>query len=517
MAKAIAARMFGDDYQSRMFWIQVCRMFDERSKVVKVELEAENVKSLDDIVVHFEPPLIDCSEEVRAEYYQVKFHVTHEGAFTWQALIDPGFINAVSVSLLQRIRNAQQSYAPQGIGCRFIIYSPWAVHPENEMATLWSADDGKILWDRLSKGGPRSKMGKVREAWKKHLGLDSDEELRRTIAPVRIRSGPHLDEIKSRLNDKLCIAGLVPVVEEALSHPYDDLSRSFVKCGRSIFTRADIESICKQEKLWRGTTVTEPSAKRIGVRSFIRATEYLEDATDEHLCLTSYFEGRKLRDSKQWDEIYLEVETFLRRAVVNESSHHIHLPTHGTIAFAAGYCLDSKTGVNIIPVQSTSSGRVLWRPGRTTEDSNSKWQTEVLSANTKGHQLAIAISVTHNISNDIVSYVKRDLPIVGRVLHLRLPIPGVNSIRDGEHGYCLVQHLISEIRSQRVTSERGSWLHFFWAAPNAFAFFLGQMARNLGPCVLYEYDFESGRPGAYQQSLSLPIIANGPNPNNRER
>ena len=515
MAKAIAARLLGDDYQSRMFWIQVCRMFDVGSKITKVEIEAEDAKSLDDVVVHFDPPLIDNDEEVKTEYYQVKFHVTHKGAFTWQALIDPAFINAKSVSLLQRIRNVQQQYAPEGTGCRFIICSPWTVHPDDDMAGVLSNTDGRILWDKLGEGGARSKMGKIREAWKQHLHLTSDEELRITLAPVRIRTGLNFDDINGRLNDKLKLAGFAPLDEQGLTQPYDDLSRSFIKRGQIAFTRAEIEAICKKANLWRGRVIPEPGTHRIGIRSFIRATEYLEDATDDLLCLAHYFDGRHLKDGSSWDQIYAEVETFLRSSAVKSGPHHIHVPTHVTIAFTAGYCLDNKSGVNIVPVQSTS-GRVIWHPNGNDPITGILWQAETVQTSGNGHELAVAVSVTHDILNDTVKYINHNLPHIGRVLHLRQPTPGVNSIRDGSHAFYLAQNLISTIRSERKEEECGLNIHFFWAAPNAFVFFVGQMARNLGPCVLYEHDFESGRQGAYQPSLKLPFISHTSDPQKKE-
>ena len=46
--------------------------------------------------------------------------------------------------------------------------------------------------------------------------------------------------------------------------------------------------------------------------------------------------------------------------------------------------------------------------------------------------------------------------------------------------------------------------HLRRAAPNAFMFFLGQLAKGFGPCTVYEYDFDTNAPGAYQASISFP-------------
>lgn len=504
MANAIAARLLGDDYQHRVFWFQACRMFDERPKVARVELEANNVKSLDDVIVHYDPPINDCGEVLHAEYYQVKFHVAHDGAFTWQALTDPAFINASSVSLLQRIRNAQQQYAPNGTGCRFIVYSPWSVHPDDELASVWSTTDGRIRWDRLSQGGPKSGTGKVRDAWKQHLSLTSDDDLRITLAPLRIRIGPHADELNTWLNDRLRLAGLAPVDEGAQTHPYCDLCRTFVKTGQRVFDRAAIERLCKAEGLWRGVTFTEPTAKRIGIRSFLRATDYLEDVTDDVLCLLHHFEGRKILAPSQWTNVFEDVEAFLKRTTTSSYPHHIHLAAHGTVAFCAGYLLDSKTGVNVSPVQATNKGRVVWH-GMPSTSVTPNWLLEEYFLSKQGTELAIAVSITHAIGNDVQQYLRASQAKVRRLLHVTLPTIGSSAIHDGSQAFTLAQSLVQSIRAALSDSERGSPLHLFWAAPNAFMFLFGQMARCLGPCVLYEYDFESRIPNGYEPSLRVPV------------
>ena len=101
-AKAIAARTWGDDYQARWFWIQVCRLFRDRTKVIRVEYETSNVKSLDDVAVFYENDVDEQGNPLDADYYQVKFHVTAAGAFTWKAMMNPDFINSDLAPFKQR-------------------------------------------------------------------------------------------------------------------------------------------------------------------------------------------------------------------------------------------------------------------------------------------------------------------------------------------------------------------------------------------------------------------------------
>ena len=286
MAQAIVARNQGDEYQARWFWMNVCRLFEDRTKVFRVNYEQHNIKSFDDIAISYGAGMTDeDGHPLVADYYQVKFHVTAAGAITWQGMMNPAFINAASVSLLQRLKHAQGQYASGGIGARFYLYTPWSIDAGDPLASIVSRADGRIMLQRLADGGQRSKMGKARAAWREHLAVETDKELLTILRPLRLRQGPTLQELREALNLRLQLAGLVPVEEGSLIHPYDELTRKLLQAGQTSFTRTEIEQVCKREKLWRGHSVVEHGAYRMGIRSFFRWAEHLEDETDDMLCL----------------------------------------------------------------------------------------------------------------------------------------------------------------------------------------------------------------------------------------
>jgi hypothetical protein len=244
----------------------------------------------------------------------------------------------------------------------FILYSPWQIHPDAPLAQIHSVADGRLDWERLAQGGDRSKMGKVRTAWREHLKLDSDEELRIVLRPLRILPGKTLIELNEKLNDKLYQAGLKPVEEGQLIHPYDDLARRLIQSGKTEFIRSDIEAICKRENLWMEPPISRPNAYQVGIRSFLRWAENLEDETDVMLDLLRWFDGRNIKSPELWQEqIYPAVQNFLATLSPNQTCH-LHLHAHLSIAFAAGYCLNSKSGIDVAVVQSTRSGRIIWHP-----------------------------------------------------------------------------------------------------------------------------------------------------------
>jgi hypothetical protein len=509
MAKAISALSQGEDYQARWFWLQICRLFDDRPKAIRVVYEENNIKSFDDVAVYYCDGMFDeDGYPLLADYFQVKFHVTAAGAFTCKGMTDPAFINASSISILQRLKNAQQQYASNGQGCRFILYSPWRIHPDDPLAAVHSQTDGRLLWPKLADGGQRSKMGRVRAAWREDLGITSDEELEIILRPLRILEGRTLAELRDTLNDKLRLAGLRPVVEGAISHPYDELIRKLLQIGRTEFRRDEIEGICKQENLWEGRSMPEPDAYRVGIRSFLRWAEYLEDETDAMLSLLQYFEGRQIKSPDLWQShIFPEVETFISKTFRGRQRYHIHLHVHLSIAFAAGYCLDPKAGADIALVQSNLSGRQIWRPDSSKAPAAYPlWTFNDQRGSSSGSDVALALSVTHDALNDVSAYVAQSLPQVGRIISC-IPQggPRPQAIADGTHAQSLANQLAAFLKDQRTRDERRGQLHIFAAAPNALLFFLGRLGRSLGPCTLYEYAFESNALGAYQPSLTFPV------------
>ena len=508
MANAVIPRNQGDDYQARFFWLCACRLFQPHTRVARVGYELDCIKSFDDVVVNYAEPLrVERGDVVAADYYQIKFHVSQAGAFTCDALTDPAFINASAVSLLKKIHTAHKSLVACGSGYRLIVLSPWPIHPDDPLAALVSNNGGELRLEVLLRGGPQSKIGKVRRKWKQHLNLADDEELIEVLRPLRIyRDSPDLNGLNERLNLHLELAGFVPLEAGRMAHPYDDLIRKLKAQGSNEFTRDQLQEVCEREKLWRGSPRPDDDAGKIGIRSFMRFAEFMEDETEAMLDLVASFEGRFIRQQEHWPQvIFPQVRDFLTKYARTAKPYHLLLDTHSSVAFAAGYCLEIKSGANVAPVQRVRNGKVVWQPfPESAADSYSGWTLSDISTASDEHDVAVAISITHDVFGDVRDFVSKELAQVRRILHCRAePQPGNSSVRDGTHAVQLAQALTALFK-QRSRDERAGTLHIFAAAPNAFMFFLGQLARGFGACVLYEYDFESGAPGAYRASLSFP-------------
>jgi len=516
MANAVVARIQGDDYQARFFWLTACRLFEDYSKVIRVGYDMDGSgapKAFDDVVAFYSVPVPDGrGGTVSADYYQVKFHVNHAGAFTCAALTDPAFIGASAVSFLQRLKAAQEQYAPCGLGARFLIVSPWQISPDDPLAKLVHQTTGEIRLEVLFDGtGPGSAMGRIRTSWCDHLQLSTDDQLKQVLMPLRIRAGAgDLCDVQDRLNDKLQNAGLRPVPADAHVHPYDDLIRKVRADSTAEFTRAELQAICVTNGLWTGVRLKEEPAVQVGLRSFLRWAEHMEDETEHMLCLSDHFDGRPIKDTALWHQgVFPKLSGFLTETMRPQCAYHLHVDAHSSIAFAAGYCLDTKSGANIIPVQKTRRGRLVWDPAlRDPNASYTDWQLEELRINESGTDVALAICATHDVVQDVRLYAEGELPGVKRMLVCKTtPLPATSAIADGAHAYDLAQSLSTLLKTTRSVQERQAHLHIFAAAPNALMFFLGQHARSFGRFTLYEFDFDSGVPGAYQPSLSFPPLS----------
>jgi hypothetical protein len=226
------------------------------------------------------------------------------------------------------------------------------------------------------------------------------------------------------------------------------------------------------------------------------------------LSLVDRFDNRILALPWEWSaDVYRPVGSFLRDALSRRRPLHVYLEAHASIAFAAGYVLDPKSGADVVVSQKGGPGTVIWSPVGTPESDYPGWVLREVRAgkgDTDQTDVAAVISLTHSAVEDVLSYCD-SLPTISRVVNFVLPSGASgSSVQSGPHAQLLVDQFIAWARSGRTRAERLGSLHLFIAAPNGFSFFLGRHARALGRCHLYEYDFDTNEPAAYRPSLSFP-------------
>lgn len=246
-----------------------------------------------------------------------------------------------------------------------------------------------------------------------------------------------------------------------------------------------------------------PKRISIAVTSFPRGAVHLEDRA-MCLSLVDKFDGRNLKNGYDWNnDIYPMLRDFLISNTKNEHAYQVFLDAHASLAFAAGRVLDSKSGINVFPIQKTA-GTKLWDVKLSAKRSYSNWRISHEKLEENQFDTALILNVTRPIYNDVIEYIKEQNLSIGRIINCTPNEAGSTnfSIEDGNHAATLANSIYNAI-AQRTTAERRATLHIFAAAPNAFMFFLGQISRGFGKCVLYEYDFDQQGSCSYSESISF--------------
>lgn len=256
-------------------------------------------------------------------------------------------------------------------------------------------------------------------------------------------------------------------------------------------------------------TVVEPV--RLGVRSIVGYGADMEERNDDVLDLVKHFDGRPIRNQKDWQEIiFPELRDFLQRKLDPHRPLLLDFAAHSSIAFAAGWLLEAKSGLDVQVIQRTSAvGTLPWAPDDGTAGEDRLWldqpDIEVVPG---APDVALALAVSQpGVAAHVEAFVQNPEKklAVGRIIDATIATgPGPQSVRGGAHSLRLAQTLLPRLR-RRYPHERTGKLHLFCSGPNALLFYMGQLSRSLDSIVLYEFAFGmKGSFGRYQPSIELP-------------
>lgn len=506
MADAVTARWHGDNYQARVFWENALNLLDDCSCVVEVTFEADGPKAFDDVVVRYDPPVARSGQDrVNAEYHQIKWHVETGGRFGYEEFVRPDFIGAQSVSLLHRLKDARAK-VPAGETAQFTFLTTYRVKDGDPLAHLISGNDRTLLLEKLFDGtGDRSRMGKVRRLWRDHLGLKSNDELKAVLRGFRIIEGHRtLDELRSQINFKAQIVGIMGMSASDSDFRYDELARQLKVRQLNTLTREVLIQFCRDE----GLLVEGPSPANapmpVAIRSFLGPAADVSDAMPENtLLLIDAFRQRYLQDGRDWQkDIRPRVEDFLRAAVRKAPHLRLILDAHASIAFLAGTVLDVKSAVEMHLVQKGRVGARVWRADDGTEANPSRFTADRHHVGS-GRDIGVAISVAQPVDAQVRQYISKELPNVGQLLTFAPPDgTGHQRVAGGGHAAALAEQVAGIIR-QTKQNDADAVVHIFAAVPNSLIFYLGQHHQSVAPCVIYEFDFDRRGNKTYQPSFVI--------------
>jgi hypothetical protein len=91
MSNSVLAIQNGFDFQAKFFWLKATLLFRDGSNAVRISWEKDAAPGFDDVVIYYSPAKTRGRVVFDTEYFQLKFHVTHNDAFTYENLTVPAF------------------------------------------------------------------------------------------------------------------------------------------------------------------------------------------------------------------------------------------------------------------------------------------------------------------------------------------------------------------------------------------------------------------------------------------
>ncbi len=496
MADSVVANWDGHDYQARVFWVRATELRRrDKVHVVEVSYESEGPKGFDDVVVRYLPARKGRrSFEIAAEHYQVKFHVNEGGRFGYADLIEPEFIGATKVSILQRLRDAVKNAPP---GSTFWLITIDRIRDGDPLSELFSGRDNSLDVDKLRVGKTAdSKMGAVRKLWRDHLELETDEELFYILDRFHVKHGAKtLEEMRDEVDSAFYAVNLKGG-ENTWEFSLDGVIKGLKSVGKNKFTRDEFEAFVK-ERGWIRTD--DENRQPVTVKSFgDQSTGHLASPSDCDLSLLDKFDSRQLRPGADWmAEIQPEIVGFLQRVRHDHKRVRLSLEAHASIAFLSGSLLHTKSGVDTEVLQKGRSPTSIWRADDKTSGPALLMEERKVG---DGIDVALVVSLTRPALHDVEDHIQSHPGKFGRIVHF-MPADGhgQSSVKGGAHAASLADQIADAISDLRLRSP--TKIHIFISGPNAFSFFLGQHREALGAVVLYEYDFGGTR--QYHPSFAI--------------
>jgi hypothetical protein len=486
MVRAITARQNGDDLQSMLFIIECCRLLHYHEHVKEVGFEVNNAKGFDDIKVSYSELIPDrCGDFFDTDYIQVKYHALPGKHVTVEDLIEPEFIGATSESLLQKVHRLQKKHAPKGIGCRIILRQPNPIAEGDPLCKLLDQQAGFLRLDTLFSGGTRSEMGKLRERWCNHLQVDP-KSLALALRPLRIQTRSEtLEQTRIKLNETVQIAGLKPVDLMQRSNPYIQIPWDLVaETGEVTLDRKKLTDLMKHQGLYRGPPLNEKAIRKLVLKSFPRFSSHFDSKTEKCCSFVDLFDGRKIKDLDYWNsQIYPSVLSFLELEIAPRDIIHLVLDCHYSIVYAAGHA-SARCKAKVGPDQDGAPWFISDLPN---SPFDKLWKISSHQLN-KGEDIAVAVSVSQNICEDVMRTIRElDLPIGLLIEATVLPNLGSTSVQGADHAFLLAQELMQFVQNVSAKNARRGCIHLFVSVPKAMMFFMGKEGYTLPKVRLYEY------------------------------
>jgi hypothetical protein len=463
---ASGARISGDAYQHTFSWLHALRLLQPRLDVERIGLEARRAGNVDDLVVYHgsKPP----------RYHQLKFAVVQSPMLTHE-----WFTTAT---------RGQQSPLQQFWGSFQRLTGP-AGFPAMALQTnrLWDGSDPlppfitgrhNKLTPRLRDAGGRSKAGRARTVWVQHLGI-GEEQLYEMLDHLELNAGRgSLEALREECLIAQHAAGLRPD-ENVLDLGVAEIAR-LIGEGQRVLDARELSEFAEKRGLDADARRGVLLVQALDLDPWPEAANLVLDWVDL-FAGTESGNRRQLRDPSQWNTTLKE--EFRAAAIEMRRQGFEDVFVAGLMrlapAFAAGYYLSDVAGFAVATRQRAETWESRGEVSATAFDRSD-------TAVGRGDELAIGISVSNDLSDDVLTFIKREGLPVSRFVNLQ-PRAGVGhtAISDASTARSASRQIVLDARGA-VGEAGASRVHLFLTMPKGLAVLLGHVWNRLPETVVYE-------------------------------
>lgn len=463
MPSASSARLNGDDYQHLYTWYRVLALRKPGRKENRVSIEMPGVGALDDVVAHL---TLDSGD--RSEFCQIKFHVDHRSQYSTDRLLAKP--NGQR-SLPEKLFTGWQTVSQMCDQHMVVFLSNWAWDPNDPIAQLI---DGRTcrLKDEFLTASARSAVGKCRERWIEHLKADSDE-FARFVEALRIQIGySHEQKLLEDIEERMAAIGLRSD-ESAIMLGLQQI-REWVKAGVVTIDDARLGEAIERHGL-RADRPEKSAVVHLHTivhRAFADEADYVLDWVELFEDLGDGQRGHLPLGAEAWQTTMLPELQELRRtidAVPDLRLLRMRGQARLSAWLAAGFMFRQTAGYELEAEQGTLICRTDATPSPDWALQTPPWVEEL----GEGPDAAIGISVSADLSEDVLSYLRDQALSYGAVMFLQPDRPlGRDAIRSAGDMVALAASV--KQAAQRFVRQRGAKrLGLFYAGPAVGALFIG--------------------------------------------
>lgn len=470
---ASGARIGGDDLQHLIAWYWCLVSQHPSSRIVSVQLEADDAGNIDDVVVR--------RDGARDIYQQIKASVSAAGLAGSDWLMEPSPRGGTSI--LQKLYTSWRNLEQAGADLALVTSRP--IDPEDPILKL--LDRRNLLGPGLRRVSPDSKVGKARKVWADHAEC-SEEELCSLLDVLKLHLGQTEAEWRSKVADVAMGAGL-RFDEVALSAALGEV-REWVKATRTE----------------RGPLEIAEAINRLGLHSerpwavvVVQAIDN-EPAVDDAFAVLDWihlFRGdspknrRGLIEGEGWrDRLPSDLKDIVRR--LRDSGEHrvlvrgkMRLPTW----FAVGAHFSDIAGFDM----AAADRGQLW-VAETGDRPVANLQVLQDDRVGNGDETLLVVAISMDATADAREAFAGHEP-TGRLLTVTVDGgPNRRLLEDSRHAMTAAVAVRDFARS---ISRQTSRIHLVLGCPGPFALFLGHLWDRMAPTQVYE-DLVNGYESAFE-------------------